>query len=280
MPIIQGRWDWNLSLRGNNGMKTGIIGFGNMGKALAHGLASAGIKPKICEVVTEKALEATLQGFTICSVDEIASLSDILVIAVKPQELPKLLDSLGKHTAGKGIVSIAAGKKISLFEKRLGTSNVARFMPNLAASLAMSAVAVSYGEKAEESFRNDALAIARAVGTAFEIPEKLMSAFTGLSGSGIAYVFSFINALAMGGVEAGIKYDDALAIALATTEGAVAVLRSQKVHPSEMVSRVASPGGTTIEGIHVLEDAGFNASVMKAVIAAARKAELLENDWK
>jgi len=139
-------------------------------------------------------------------------------------------------------------------------------------------VAVSFGEEADAGFKKDALEIARAVGVPFEIPEKQMAAFTGLSGSGIAYVFSFIHALAMGGVNAGIKYDDSLAIAIATVEGAVAVMKSADTHPAELVSRVASPGGTTIEGIRALEQAGFNAAVMEAVSAAARKAALMEKD--
>jgi pyrroline-5-carboxylate reductase len=114
------------------------------------------------------------------------------------------------------------------------------------------------------------------LGTPLELPEKLMPAVTGVSGSGIAYVFAFLHGLALGGAKAGMPYDTSLDAALTTLEGAVAALRNRQEHPVALLSKVASPAGTTIEGIHVLEERGFTAAVMDAVVAAARRAQEME----
>jgi pyrroline-5-carboxylate reductase len=119
--------------------------------------------------------------------------------------------------------------------------------------------------------RADALELASALGSVLEIPEKLMSAMTGVSGSGLAFVCQFVHAMAQGGVASGFDYRTALAIAVAGLEGAVSLLKDG-VHPMEIASRVTSPAGTTIQGVRALEKAGFTAAVMEAVEAAARKA--------
>ncbi|MBN1525064.1 MAG: pyrroline-5-carboxylate reductase [Spirochaetales bacterium] len=258
-------------------MKYGIIGFGNMGTALCEGLIKKNIKPVVVEKhLPRREIAEKEYNLVVMEADEAAKTADIIVLAVKPQEVAALYPLIGKHTEGKGIVSMMAGVSIDAMAKALNTKNVIRFMQNLAASVAASPVAVSCHPDCGEKYSKEALSIAEAIGTPYEIPEKLMAAFTGLSGSGIAYVFEFINALAMGGVEAGIKYPDSLNIALDTVEGAVNILRAQKIHPSELVSRVASPAGTTIEGIRTLEDGAFTAIVMEAVNAAAQRALELE----
>ena len=123
--------------------------------------------------------------------------------------------------------------------------------------------------------REDALVLAAALGTALEIPEKLMSAMTGVSGSGLAFVFQFVHAMAQGGVAAGFDYQTALAVAVAGLEGAASLLKDG-AHPMELASRVTSPAGTTIQGVRALEKGGFTAAVMEAVEAAARKATEFE----
>jgi len=127
-----------------------------------------------------------------------------------------------------------------------------------------------------DSFKAQCLQIAGAVGKPIQIPERLMPMMTGLSGSGIAFVFQFLHAMALGGVKTGFGYSAALETALQVVEGAVEVLRKTGETPSTWITRVASPAGTTIEGLQVLEEGGFTASVMGAVEAASRRAEELE----
>jgi|GEM_PF-270461 len=127
-----------------------------------------------------------------------------------------------------------------------------------------------------DSFKAQCLQIAGAVGKPIQIPERLMPMMTGLSGSGIAFVFQFLHAMALGGVKTGFGYSAALETALQVVEGAVEVLRKTGETPSAWITRVASPAGTTIEGLQVLEEGGFTASVMGAVEAASRRAEELE----
>ena len=127
-----------------------------------------------------------------------------------------------------------------------------------------------------DSFKTQCLQIAGAVGKPIQIPERLMPMMTGLSGSGIAFVFQFVHAMALGGVKTGFGYSAALETALQVVEGAVEVLRKTGETPSAWITRVASPAGTTIEGLQVLEEGGFTASVMGAVEAASRRAEELE----
>ena len=127
-----------------------------------------------------------------------------------------------------------------------------------------------------DSFKAQCLQIAGAVGKPIQIPERLMPMMTGLSGSGIAFVFQFLHAMALGGVKTGFGYSAALETALQVVEGAVEVLRKTGETPSAWITRVASPAGTTIEGLQVLEEGGFTASVMRAVEAASRRAEELE----
>ena len=119
--------------------------------------------------------------------------------------------------------------------------------------------------------KSEVLDLAGALGTAMEIPEKLMGAMTGVSGSGLAFVLQFVHAMAQGGVAAGFDYRTALAVAVAGLEGAASLLKDG-FHPMELASRVTSPAGTTIQGVRALERGSFTATVMEAVEAAARKA--------
>ncbi|MBN1413183.1 MAG: pyrroline-5-carboxylate reductase [Spirochaetales bacterium] len=262
-------------------MKTiGIIGFGNMGSAVAAGLKKQGLDVRIGvrEVMEDKARLAKEEyGLEIFKSNrDLLDFADVSILAIKPQELDGLFKEIKGQAADKKIISIAAGRKIEYFQKGLNTPFVTRFMPNIAAIEGKALVGIAYGDKVDEGFKAECRQIAGAIGTPCEIKESLMSAVTGLSGSGIAFVFSFIHALALGGVQCGINYDKAVEIAVATVEGAAALVKSGKKNPIELLSRVISPAGTTIEGIGCLEEAGFTHSVMKAVQKASEKAAKLE----
>ncbi len=260
-------------------MKTiGIIGFGNMGSAIASGLAK--MKAVYTVIASEKKEERTLaarkQKIELRDTETLVRDSDIVILAVKPQELDRLFEELSPHSAAKSFISIIAGKKIDVFRSRLGTNRVVRFMPNLAATERKALVGVSFPDDADAELRSDCLAIASAIGEPCEIPETLMPAITGLSGSGIAYAFAFAHAMALGGVSKGLPYPKALQIAIKTIEGAAALMASSGENPIELVSRVISPAGTTIRGIAALEKGGFTSSVIEAVESATDRAKELE----
>jgi len=262
-------------------MKLGIIGFGNMGQSIAGGLVKALDSIEIAVVEKDPAKAGQAEKMDNIRLFEKAdesffSFSDYIVIAIKPQDLPELFVDISQYTREKEIISIAAGKSINYFQKNLKTEKIIRFMPNLAASIGKAVVGIAFSAQADTAFRNAAFTIAKALGTPVELPERSMSAITGLSGSGIAYVFQFIHSLAMGGVREGIPYEKALNIALGTVEGATEVLQQSGEHPAALLSKVTSPNGTTIEGITALEENAFTASVMQAVHRASKRADELE----
>ncbi len=269
-------------------MKIGIIGVGNMGAAIAEGLKKSfpDIVIGIMDTNREKAEQVakTVSGkiFKSDNYKDFCSYSDIIILAVKPQYLDGLLEKLSKYTNNKNIISIAAGKTIKYFEERSGSKNIIRFMPNIAATVGEAIVAVSYGENTSEEFIKEAVLIAESMGKAIVLSETQMSAFTGLSGSGIAYVLSFIHALALGGTEQGIPYNQSLSIAIQTVKGASAILTKnlqsggEIENPINLLTKVTSAGGTTIAGIRALEEGGLTATVMDAVDMASRRASDLE----
>jgi pyrroline-5-carboxylate reductase len=274
-------------------MKTlGVIGFGNMGEAAAAGLrkTAPGLELGVVEPWKERAERARgLYGCRDFSSNPagLAGWADVILVAVKPQDAAAALAGLGR-VSDKRFISIMAGKSIEFMRSHTGARLIARLMPNLAAAqgkalVGLALLADGSGAPAEGAsagawadFREETLTVARAMGRPLEVPEKLMAAVTGLSGSGIAFAFAFIHALALGGVKSGLAYPAALDAALQVTEGAVAALRETGTHPAEFISRVASPAGTTIAGLLVLEKAGFNAALIEAVDAASRRAEELE----
>jgi pyrroline-5-carboxylate reductase len=257
--------------------RVGIIGFGNMGSAIALGLQKKEFEVGVSESKEDKAAAVRDHGLSLYTEKkDLFGFADIVVLAVKPQELDSLLDELEGIANGKSLVSIIAGRKMSYIADRIKPSSMARFMPNLAAKVGKALVGISFGEGAVQEFKDDCLQIAEAIGIPCPIPESLMPAVTGLSGSGIAYVFSFLHALALGGVKSGIAYPTSLEIALATLEGAVEVVRESGENPIDWLSRVVSPAGTTIQGVAALEEGAFSATVMEAVERATDRAGELE----
>lgn len=269
-------------------MKIGIIGVGNMGAAIAEGMKKSfpDLVMGIMDTDSKKAENVgnTISGkvFSADSYEEFCSYSDIIILAVKPQYLDTLLDKLSKFTINKKIISIAAGKSIAYFEEKTGSSNIIRFMPNIAATVSSSITAVSSGANISEEFLKEAVNIAESIGKAIILSESQMSAFTGLSGSGIAYVLLFIHALALGGTEQGIPYDQSLKIAIQTVNGATAILTKNITsggsaeNPISLLTKVTSAGGTTIKGVKALEEGRLTSTVMDAVKKSRDRADELE----
>lgn len=250
-----------------------------MGEAIAAGLRRA--EPEVNLVVMEpvdqkRRVARDRYGARVVDHPEpLFEAADIAVLAIKPQVLPGALPILGEYSEGQRIVSVAAGVPLGEYKKRLQTDEVVRFMPNLAATVGSAIVAICH-DSVEPTTLDYAFRIADAIGERLVIPERLMSAITGVSGSGIAYVFALAHAMALGGTKAGLPYRDSLTAAIGAIRGAADLMQSDPTHPVELLTRVASPGGTTIEGIAALEEGGYTASIMRAVVAAAERADELE----
>ena len=203
---------------------------------------------------------------------ELFGFAEAVFLAVKPQDLALFAASIGTAARKSLIVSMLAGTSIDSIQTAVGASRVVRIMPNLAAGIGKAVTGISFATGLVSEDRSAVRELLEGIGTLVEVEEQLLGAITGISGSGIAFVFRFIEALAMAGVEQGIPFAQSLRAARDVVESAALLLRSTEEHPAEMISRVCSPGGTTIKGMRALEDHGFAPAVMAAVEAATARA--------
>lgn len=255
-----------------------VIGAGNMGGAFAEALSKRkDISLCIydsCRPCADK-IAGTKANVTVLDSMDQARGSDVVVIAVKPQVLPQIYDQLSALKPGF-FISIAAGVTLEKLTKNLTSEKVVRFMPNIAAKIGHAVTAVAYSPALSSDERKMAMDIALSVGTAFELEETLFSAFIGISGSGIAYMFEMMHQMAMGGVRQGIPYPKALSIVADTMLSAANLQKETGKNAVELEAMVCSAKGTTIEGVAALTEGGFGAALINAVTAAARKSEELE----
>ena len=255
-----------------------VIGAGNMGGAFAEALSKRkDISLCIydsCRPCAEN-IAGTKANVTVLDSMDQARGSDVVVIAVKPQVLPQIYDQLSALKPGF-FISIAAGVTLEKLTKNLISEKVVRFMPNIAAKIGHAVTAVAYSPALSSDERKMAMDIALSVGTAFELEESLFSAFIGISGSGIAYMFEMMHQMAMGGVRQGIPYPKALSIVADTLLSAANLQKETGKNAVELEAMVCSAKGTTIEGVAALTEGGFGAALINAVTAAARKSEELE----
>ncbi len=252
-----------------------IIGLGNMGSAIAERIREK-FSLSLYDIDEEK---VRALGFTpASSMEDAIKDADIILIAVKPQFIDKeFLSSIKREK--KGYISIAAGIPLTSLENNLGKGNIARFMPNLAAKEGKAVTAVCFSASADKVFKEDAMMIAEAIGSAFILSEKSFSAFIGASGSLIAFALEFIYASAMGAVNAGIPYDQAEKIVSDTLLSALSLLNDGK-HAAEIIPAICSASGTTIRGMEALAENGFDAALYKAVKASSDRSEELERESK
>jgi pyrroline-5-carboxylate reductase len=262
--------------------KLGFLGAGNMAGALIKVLLQAGVVKPGSIIASDlhaerlEHLHAT-HGIRVTT-DNHKLLRDlgggVLVLAVKPQVIDKVLTSVGGDVRpGTLVVSIAAGVPIAALEARLpqGT-RVVRAMPNVAALALAGATAIAAGTHATEADLATAKALFDAVGRAVTLDESLLDAVTGLSGSGPAYVMLIIEALADGGVKVGLHRDTALMLAAQTVFGSTKLLLETGDHPGRLKDMVTSPGGTAIAGLHTLESGGLRTTLIDAVETATKRA--------
>jgi pyrroline-5-carboxylate reductase len=259
--------------------RIGFIGAGQMATALAQGFAKAGLvsAEKILasdpvEEARQRFAQATGGGATGKNA-EVAAESDVIFLAVKPQQMGKILPELRPAlTAGKLVVSIAAGVRLSVLSAGLGPQiRLVRVMPNTPCLVGAGACGYCLGQQATAEDGRLVEQLLGAVGIALKVDEPLLDAVTGLSGSGPAFVYMVIEALSDGGVRMGLPRSAATALAAQTVRGAAEMVLSTGEHPAVLKDRVASPGGTTIAGIEALEAGGLRAALMAAVAAATRR---------
>ena len=264
-------------------MKTkrlGFLGAGNMSEALIKGILHAKVLPPERILASDVKAERLAQlhkshGIRTTS-DNHALLreSDVVVLAVKPQAIDKVLTEIGADIRrDQLVISVAAGVPIDALEARLAPgSRVVRSMPNTPATVQAGATAIAGGAHAGEDDLRVARELFEAVGRVVVLDESLLDAVTGLSGSGPAYVMLIIEALADGGVKVGLHRDTALLLAAQTVYGSALLLLETGEHPGRLKDMVTSPGGTAIAGLHTLESGALRKTLIDAVETASRRA--------
>ncbi|HZS41014.1 MAG TPA: pyrroline-5-carboxylate reductase [Polyangia bacterium] len=261
----------------------GFLGMGNMAEALIKGLTAAGLveakhiwgsSPR-AERVAELAKRYGIHGTT--HNQDVVHHAEIVVLSVKPQILPHVLDEIAPHLKPAALViSIAAGTPIAAIAKRLPErTRVVRTMPNTPALVGAGATAIAGGDHATDEDLEIARHIFDAVGMSITVDEEQLDAVTGLSGSGPAYVFLIIEALSDAGVKMGLSRYNAQALAAQTVLGSAKLLLETNEHPGRLKDMVTSPGGTAIAGLHTLEAGGLRTTLINAVEAATRRSREL-----
>lgn len=263
--------------------KLGFIGGGIMAEVILRGILAKNVfQPEQIWLYDVEAVRCTrlAQDFGINIADsneELASLVDIVLVAVKPQVAEQVLCQVNANTwEGKLLASIVAG--ISTANLAAWTSqkiSIARVMPNTPCMVGEGMSAISFNDKATEEEQQIIKEIFDSVGEICLIDENLINAVTGVSGSGPAYVYLIVEALTDGGVKAGLPRPISQQLAVQTLLGAAAMIKKTGKHPGELKDMVTSPGGTTIEALASLEQDGVRAALIKAVEVAVRKAEIL-----
>ena len=259
--------------------RIGLIGAGQMATALGKGFIAAGLVRREDLLASDPSEEARQRFAQITGGRatgdnlEVARTADILLLAVKPQQMARVVAELaGKIAAGQLVLSIAAGIRLGWLAQRLGPeTRLIRVMPNTPCLIGRGACGFCLGEKATPEDGQRGKQLLQSVGIAVEVDEKLLDAVTGLSGSGPAFVYVMVEALSDGGVRMGLPRQIATALAAQTVLGSAEMVLATGEHPAVLKDRVASPGGTTIAGLQALEVGGLRAALMAAVEAATRR---------
>ncbi len=265
----------------------GFVGAGNMAEALIRGLvrgghvapnkiaASAPRRERLDELAKQYGIDVTTDN------REVVERCGLIVLAIKPQIVSRVLGQIGDGLAGKLLVSICAGVGTEAIEEAVAPGvRVVRAMPNTPALVGAGATAIAAGKLASEADLATARALFEAVGIAVVLDESHLDAVTGLSGSGPAYIFLILEALADAGVKVGLSRRDAQRLAAQTVMGSAKLLLETDEHPGRLKDMVTSPGGTAIAGLHTLEEGGLRTTLINAVETATKRARELGRGGK
>jgi len=257
----------------------GFIGAGNMAQAMIRGIIRNQIvlpdRILASDISDERRahISKTLDIETLNDNRSLVERSNVLVLAVKPQATPQVLRDISAYTGSdKLLISIVAGVTLKTFSEALKKGpRIVRTMPNTALTVMAGAVAIAYDSPAGQEDLETVETLFRSIGRTVRIEEKLIDAVTGLSGSGPAYVFMMLEAMADGGVKMGLPRDVAETLAAQTLMGSAKMFLETRLNPGQLKCMVTSPGGTTIAGIHELEKGGVRAALMNAVESATKR---------
>jgi pyrroline-5-carboxylate reductase len=261
-------------------MTFGMIGGGRMATALGRGFVEAQLlSPKSIgasdpSAEAREAFRRAVPGATVVEDNQhVVARSEVVLLAVKPQKMSEALASIREFVRPEALVlSIAAGVTLAKLSAGLPTGQrIIRIMPNTPCLIGRGASAYSLGSRATEADGHLVAQLMSAVSKTFEVPEKQLDAVTGLSGSGPAFVYTMIEALAAGGVEVGLPATLAAELAARTVNGAAEMVLQTGQTPDALRNQVTSPGGTTLAGLAVLNERGFSEAVTAAVAAATRR---------
>ncbi len=263
-------------MRSGESMRSvGIIGAGQIGSAIARVLAESGrwlviaSRRKIHEIEGLKDL-----GVRITSDNrEVASKSDIVIIAVKPYKAIEVIKEVSDLLDGKILISVAAAVPIRKLKAAAPTAKIVRAMPNIAVVVKASFTAYAKGPDLDVKDEAVVVELLREMGEAQEVDEELMDAVTALSGSGPAYIATLIEAMAYAGLKVGLPRDFSYLSSAYTVYGTAKLYLESGKHPATIKKMVLTPAGTTIEGIFYLEESGIRTAIMKAVEAATKRAQ-------
>lgn len=267
-----------------NKPKLAIVGAGKMGEAIISGLLKSGeYKPQDIQVfeIIESRSKYMSQTYNVKCVDnakKAASFAGITIIAVKPGDVKKALEQIAPAMkTGKIVVSIAAGVTLEFLRKYLPKDvPVVRVMPNITCQVREAMIAVCPSENTKKEELETVIGTLSLLGRVITLDEKYLNLATGLVGSGPAYIYLIIEALADAGVRLGLPKDVSILLAAQTTLGAAKMVVETSEHPTKLKDMVTTPAGTTIEGLLALEEGKLRAVIINAVTKAAERAKQLQ----
>lgn len=264
--------------------KVGFIGSGAMAEALLNGILQAKVveqKALYCSDVSAARLESLKEDYGInvtTSNEELVGSVDIVILSVKPFVMADILEKTAKVLKKQQLViSIAAGITIAQLERFIPEVPVIRVMPNTPSLIGMGAAAMAMGTWAKQEELNIAEEILSAVGKVVMVKENLLDGVTGLSGSGPAYIYLITEAFVDAGVRVGLPRDVATTLAIQTIIGSAKMVEKTGLSPAVLKEKVTTPGGTTIVGLHQLEEGKLRATIMNAVMEATKRSQELSN---
>ncbi len=263
-------------------MKIGFIGAGQMATALALGMVNSKFSTsdqiQFSDPNDESAqrfVEKITGAKRFDDNGTIAESSDLVFLAVKPQYFSKAAESINLANTDATVISVMAGISLDAIATKLNTQRIIRVMPNTPCLIGSGVCAMTSSPVVSDEIIHQVKTILESIGICVTVTEPLLDAVTGVSGSGPAYVFQFIEALADGGVQEGLPRDVATRLAAQTVKGAAEMVLQLNEHPAVLKDKVASPGGTTIRGIAALKAGGFAAAVMAAVEESSERSREL-----
>lgn len=266
-------------------LRVGFLGAGQMALAMAQGFVARGgidgaaIRAADPYEAARERFAATIAGAqTFESNQEVVSDSDLIVLAVKPQMIEEVADSLKRLPQDKLLISILAGVTLKQLKGLFATPRLIRVMPNTPCLVGLAASAYAAGKDVSNEDIATAQRLLESTGLAVQVPEAQLDAVTGLSGSGPAFIYLLIEAMSDAGVRLGLPRTTALQLAAQTVKGAAEMVLATGEHPAALKDKVTSPGGTTIAGLHRLEQAGFRGAIMDAICVAAERSRELGAD--